>query len=155
MSTSASPSDLKVAAQTAASSALGLLRTRLELASIEWAEERERLLTRLGLLFAALLLVIFGVLGLGALAAVYFWDTEREAAVLVPTALCIVTGLLLYTLSRRMGRGALPFAATLAEFDKDRAALSPALTPDPAPATTPPAPACPAAATACAQDSTP
>ncbi len=132
MATGSPPSDLKAAAQTAASSALGLLRIRLELASIEWAEERERLLTRLGLLFAALLLVIFGVLGLGVLAALYFWDTEREAAVLVPTALCIVTGLLLYYVSRRMGRGALPFAATLAEFDKDRAALTPAMRPAPA-----------------------
>lgn len=140
MSTGAPPSDLKVAAQTAASSALSLLRTRLELASIEWAEERERLLTRLGLLFAALLLVIFGVVGLGALAAVYFWDTEREAAVIVPTALCIVTGLLLYYLSRRMGRGALPFAATLAEFDKDRAALGPAFSPAVRPAQPEPAP---------------
>ena len=100
MATGSPPSDLKAAAQTAASSALGLLRIRLELASIEWAEERERLLTRLGLLFAALLLVIFGVLGLGVLAALYFWDTEREAAVLVPTALCILTGLLLYYVSR-------------------------------------------------------
>jgi uncharacterized membrane protein YqjE len=132
MATGSPPSDLKAAAQTAASSALGLLRIRLELASIEWAEERERLLTRLGLLFAALLLVIFGVLGLGVLAALYFWDTEREAAVLVPTALCILTGLLLYYVSRRMGRGALPFAATLAEFDKDRAALTPAMRPAPA-----------------------
>lgn len=145
MATGSPPSDLKAAAQTAASSALGLLRTRLELASIEWAEERERLLARLGLLFAALLLVIFGVLGLGVLAALYFWDTEREAAVLVPTALCIATGLLLYYLSRRMGRtGALPFAATLTEFDKDRAALSPALRPDQPEESTPPA-----------QDSTP
>ena len=128
MTTGAPPSGLKAAASTAASSALNLLRTRLELASIEWAEERERLLTRLGLLFAALLLFILGVLGLCVLAVVYFWDTTaREAAVLVPTALCIVTGLLLYYLSRRVGqRGALPFAATLAEFDKDRAALSPA-----------------------------
>lgn len=129
MTTGAPPSGLKAAASTAASSALNLLRTRLELASIEWAEERERLLTRLGLLFAALLLFILGVLGLCVLAVVYFWDTTaREAAVLVPTALCIATGLLLYYLSRRVGQcGALPFAATLAEFDKDRAALSPAV----------------------------
>lgn len=126
MATSIPPSDLKTAASTAAASALTLLRTRLELASIEWAEERERLLTRLGLLFAAVLLVIFGVLGLGVLAAVYFWDVQREAAVLIPTGLCIVTGLLLFYLSRRLGKtGALPFSATLAEFDKDRAALSP------------------------------
>ena len=95
MTTGTSPSNLKAAAQTAASSAMGLLRTRLELASIEWAEERERLLARLGLLFAALLLIILGVLGLGVFAAVYFWNTDREAAVLVPTALCITTGLLL------------------------------------------------------------
>ena len=93
MATGSPPSDLKAAAQTAASSALGLLRIRLELASIEWAEERERLLTRLGLLFAALLLVIFGVLGLGVLAALYFWDTEREAAVLVAQRSWLLAGL--------------------------------------------------------------
>lgn len=116
---------LKASAGRAANSALTLLRTRLELASIELAEERERLYVRLGLLFAAVLLMVFGVLGLGILVAVYFWDTQRVAAVLIPTAVCMVAGWLLFHKSKTIAQvGGLPFAATLAEFDKDRAAFT-------------------------------
>lgn len=126
-----STSGLKASASRAASSALTLLRTRLELASIELAEERERLYTRLGLMFAAVLLMVFGVLGLGVLIALYFWETQRLAAVLVPTAVCIAAGLLLFRQSKTMGQaGGLPFAATLAEFDKDRAAFA-SMSPEP------------------------
>lgn len=122
---SESPPGLKVHASRAANSALTLLRTRLELASIEWAEERERLFVRLGLLFAAVLLMVFGVLGLGVLIAVYFWETQRMAAVLVPTMVCMVAGWLLFQKSKTIAQaGGLPFAATLAEFDKDRAAFT-------------------------------
>lgn len=118
-------SGFKASAARAADSALALLRTRLELASLELAEERERLFARLGLMFAAVLLMVFGVLGIGVIVAVYFWDTQREAAVLVPTALCIVSGLVLFRMSKSLGLSqGLPFAATLAEFDKDRAAVS-------------------------------
>lgn len=118
-------SGFKASAARAADSALALLRTRLELASIELAEERERLFARLGLMFAAVLLMVFGVLGLGVLVAVYFWDTQREAAVLVPTAVCVVCGMVLFRMSKTLGRSqGMPFAATLAEFDKDRAAVS-------------------------------
>ncbi|MEN9436202.1 MAG: hypothetical protein RIR09_857 [Pseudomonadota bacterium] len=118
-------SGFKASAARAATGALALLRTRLELASLELAEERERLFVRLGLLFAAVLLMVFGVLGLGVMVAVYFWDTQREAAVLVPTALCIVSGWGLFRMSKGLGASqGLPFAATLAEFDKDRAAFS-------------------------------
>lgn len=116
---------LKAAASSLANSTLSLLRVRLELASIELAEERERLYMRLGLMFAAVLLIVLGVLGLGILVALYFWETQRTAAVLIPTALCIAVGMLLFRHSRTMGAsGGLPFAATLAEFDKDRAALA-------------------------------
>lgn len=122
---SESTEGLKASAGRAANSALTLLRTRLELASIELAEERERLYVRLGLLFAAVLLMVFGVLGLGILIAVYFWETQRVAAVLIPTAVCIVAGGLLFHKSKSIAQGGgLPFAATLAEFDKDRAAFT-------------------------------
>lgn len=118
-------SGFKASAARAADSALALLRTRLELASIELAEERERLFTRLGLMFAAVLLLVFGILGIGVMVAVFFWNTQREAAVLVPTALCIVSGLVLFRMSKSLGLSqGLPFAATLAEFDKDHAAFS-------------------------------
>jgi uncharacterized membrane protein YqjE len=118
-------SGFKASAGRAANSALALLRIRLELASIELAEERERLFARLGLMFAAVLLMVFGVLGIGVFVAVYFWDTQREAAVLIPTGLCMVSGFVLFRISKSLGQSqGLPFAATLAEFDKDRAALS-------------------------------
>lgn len=127
----AEPTGLKASATRVANSAMELVRTRLELASIELAEERERLYGRLGLLFAGVLLIVFGVLGLGALIMVYFWDTYRVAAVLLPTLVCVASGFWLLRRSSAIKRaGGLPFAATLAELDKDRAALS-ALLPSP------------------------
>lgn len=118
-------SGFKASAARAGNSALALLRNRLELASIELAEERERLFARLCLMFAAVLLMVFGVLGIGVLVAVLFWNTQREAAILVPAALCLVSGLVLFRMSKSLGLSqGVPFAATLAEFDKDRAALS-------------------------------
>jgi len=118
---------LRASASQAANSAMSLLRTRLELASIELAEERERLYVRLALMFAAVLLMVFGVLGMGVLIAVYFWDSYRIAAVLAPTLLCIAVGVALLRKSKALGHaGGLPFSATLAEFDKDRAAFAPA-----------------------------
>lgn len=123
-------SGLKDSASRALGSTLGLLHSRLELASLELAQERERLYVRLGLLFAAVLLMVFGVLGLGVLIALYFWETQRMAAVLAPTILCICAGFLLFQKSKTMGKtDALPFAATLAQFDKDRAAFNPGNSP--------------------------
>lgn len=116
---------LKASATRVANSAMELLRTRLELASIELAEERERLYVRLGLLFSGVLLIVFGVLGLGALTMVYFWETNRIAAVLLPTLVCVTVGALLLQRSGAVRRaGGIPFAATLAELDKDRAAIT-------------------------------
>lgn len=116
---------LKATTTRVAHSAMELLRTRLELASIELGEERERLYVRLGLLFSGVLLVVFGVLGVGALLMVYFWDTNRIAAILAPTLVCIAAGALLLQRSSAVRRaGGIPFAATLAELDKDHAAIA-------------------------------
>ncbi len=54
---------LKSAAQRFAAHALALGRSRLELASVELAIERERLQLRLALLFAGVLLLVFAALG--------------------------------------------------------------------------------------------
>ncbi len=115
---------LKASATRVASTAMELVRTRLELASVELAEERERLYLRVGLLFSGVLLIVFGVLGVDALIMVYFWETNRIAAIVVPTLVCIVSGALLLRYSSAVRHaGGMPFAATLAELDKDRAAL--------------------------------
>ena len=112
------------AAARIAGSAVALVGARLELASVEWSEERERIHARLGLLLAGVLLVAIGILAFAAFIVIYFWDTHRLAAVLIPAVVCSVSGLVLVERARASGRnGELPFAATLAEFEKDRIAL--------------------------------
>ncbi len=112
---------LKSAVARFAGSALALARTRLELAGVEFAEERERLQVRLALLFAGVLLLVFALLGLATFVVVLFWETNRFAAILGASATCAVAGVVLVLRARAIGRDApAPFSATLAEFDKDR-----------------------------------
>jgi uncharacterized membrane protein YqjE len=116
---------LKAAFVRLAGSAIALLRTRLELAGVEFAEERERLQLRLGLLFAGVLLILFGVLGFSAFVVIHFWETNRVAAILGVSAVLIAAGVLLLFRARAIGRqAATPFAATLAELEKDRTWLA-------------------------------
>lgn len=118
------PPSLKHTASQLTDSTLALVRARLELASIELAEERERLLTRLAWLFAGILLLVFALLGLGVLAAALLWNTNRLLALVLPTLLFALGGWWLLRHSQALAReGGLPFAATIAEFDKDRALL--------------------------------
>lgn len=117
-------SGLRAVSQRLANSALGLVRTRLELASVELAEELERLHTRLTLMFAGVLLILFCILGLCVSLVVYFWESYRFLAILLPTLLCGLVGALLLIRSKTLDRvDGMPFAATIAEFDKDREAL--------------------------------
>lgn len=116
---------LKRAFARLAGSSVALLHTRLELAGVEFAEERERLQLRLGLLFAGVLLMLFGVLGIAAFVVLYFWETNRVAAILGASAALIAIGIFLVFRARAIGREAgTPFAATLAELEKDRAWLA-------------------------------
>ncbi len=102
----------------------GLLGARFELATLELAQERERLLLRLGLLAGGVLALLLGALGIGAFVVVYFWETGRLAAILAVAATFIVAGAVLLVLAIRPGRhGAGPFEATIAEFHKDVALL--------------------------------
>lgn len=115
---------LKASAAHVGDSALALLRARLDLASMELAEERERLTTRLGWLIAGILLLVFALLGLAVLTAALLWNTNRLLALLLPTACFALGGWWMMRRSQALGRdAALPFAATIAEFDKDRALL--------------------------------
>ena len=117
-------SNLRASANRLANSALGLLRTRRELASVELAEELERLHTRLALMFAGVLLLLFSVLGVCVSLVVYFWESYRFLAILLPTVVCGLLGALLLVRSKTLDRSnGMPFAATIAEFDKDREAL--------------------------------
>jgi uncharacterized membrane protein YqjE len=117
------PSLRRAIARFAAGGA-GLVGARLELASIELAQERERLLLRIALLAAGILALLFGLLAIGAFVVLHFWESGRVPAILAVAAAFLVLGVVLVVVVARMGRrGASPFEATLAEFHKDAALL--------------------------------
>lgn len=97
-----------------------MLQSRIELASIELAEERQRLQT---LLLFGLVAVFFALLALGSLTAllvILFWDRGHWQ---VLTALAVVyVGVAVYSVYRlrdAIRNAPAPFAATRAEFSKD------------------------------------
>jgi len=104
-----------------ASNALSLVHTRLALAGVELAEERDRLKSQLTLLVVGIVAAGFALLSASILVIVLFWDTHREGAIIVMTL--IYAALAAWALRRAttIRRDApAPFAATLAELEKDR-----------------------------------
>ena len=110
------------AATRLADSALLLARTHAELAAVELEEERDRMLRSGMLLAGAVFMLSFAVLGLAAWVVAYFWDTHRLEAIAIVTLVFAGAGGVLFWRNAVAERAApTPFAATLAELDKDRA----------------------------------
>ncbi|BBE08720.1 MAG: putative membrane protein YqjE [Glomeribacter sp. 1016415] len=106
------------------SSILALAQTRLELAGIELAEEKARLLSVLFLSFAALLFGTIALTTVTALVVTVFWDAYRWQTLAALSALYSVAALLCVIVIRVKSRKATrPFEATLEEFRKDHEAL--------------------------------
>ncbi|MXN78728.1 hypothetical protein GR157_28850 [Burkholderia sp. 4701] len=104
-----------------AGSAIGLLQTRLELAGIELAEEKERLMGVLFLGVAAMMLATMALISLTVLVAIAFWDSYRLQSLAVITALYAFAGIACALKARASLRDApIVFEATLAELEKDR-----------------------------------
>lgn len=104
---------------------LGLARTRLELAAVEYAEERRRVGRQLALLVAGIGCLLFALLFVAAGCIAYFWDTHRVAAFLGVILVFAGAGAVMLWRRAEIGHTATtPFAASLAELDKDRAALA-------------------------------
>ena len=117
------PSLRRILARFAAGGA-SLVDARLELAAIELAQERERLLLRIGLLAAGVLALLFGLLGICAFVVLHFWESGRLSAILAVAIVFVVLGAILIAIVASMGRRAAgQFEATLAEFRKDAAML--------------------------------
>ena len=105
-------------------SLVGLARTRLELAGVEFVEERERLLLRIALLVGGVVVVALAALFTGLFVVALFWDTHRLGAIAVVALLYALGGALMIGRSKAIGReGPSPFAATFAEIEKDRIRL--------------------------------
>ena len=108
------------------STLLGIARTRLELLVTELEEERLRLGKLLLYGFLALFFFSIGILLLSVLIIAVFWDSNRLTAIGVVAAIhlgiAFICGVCLRQQAKRKPR---LFSASLAELDKDRAALAP------------------------------
>ncbi|HVL55364.1 MAG TPA: phage holin family protein [Burkholderiaceae bacterium] len=111
---------LRDAVHRTGESLLALLRTRAELAALEFAEERDRARDRLLMVMVAAVAATFALLALTGLVVAYFWDTHRLAAIAAVAAFyALVTALAIWRLKTRWPPQP-PFAATLAELERDR-----------------------------------
>lgn len=104
---------------------LGLVRTRLELASLEYTEERDRVGRQLALLLVGACCLLFCLFFAAFAVIAYYWDTYRLQAILGVAAFFGVIGaLLLWRRAEVSKTSPFPFAASVAELEKDRAALA-------------------------------
>lgn len=117
---------LRATAGAISSGMLSLVRTRMEIFSLELAEEKTRLIKVLGLAFGALLFLALAVLVFSILVAVMFWPTDnRYLALGVLAAVYGLIGLGLFlALRRQLLDGPAPFAATVEELGRDAEALA-------------------------------
>jgi uncharacterized membrane protein YqjE len=112
---------LKPALQRLVAGGLSLARARLELASVELALERARFTTILALAVAGAVLATLALAAATLLVVAYYWDSHRYEAIV---ALVVVYGGLAAFALLRAGaiarRHPTPFAASIAELEKDR-----------------------------------
>jgi uncharacterized membrane protein YqjE len=107
-----------------AATALAMVRTRLELATVEFTEERERAKEMLLLVFSTVLVALFALLFASVFIIAYFWDTYRLTAVGAVTAFYLVLAVIfLLRLRQRMQEKHSPFAVTLSQLEEDAEAL--------------------------------
>jgi len=103
---------------------LGLLQSHVELAGVELQEEKERLRQGAALLVLALVGLGMGLLMLSALLVVAFWDSHRLLVLALLTLGYLAMGIAAAVMLRRqLADQPQPFAATLAELEKDRERL--------------------------------
>ena len=105
--------------------ALALLRTRADLAALEFSEQRDRARTLLVLLGIAGFALAFAAMAATALVVVYFWDSYRIGRSSASTLFYLVVGVAaIWRFNVHQRTDPPPFAATLAELERDRAWLA-------------------------------
>ena len=115
---------LKAATAGLADALLGLGRTRLELAALEFEEVRARTSENLTLVMVAAIALASTLLAASMLVVAFFWDTHRIEALVGLTAVYALIALCaMWRLGVRRKTETPAFAATLAELERDRAQL--------------------------------
>lgn len=105
-----------------AGSLLGQVQTRLELLTVEWAEEKSRLATLLVALGLVLFFVIMAIAFASFLVVALFWDTPQRLPAMVGIVVFYVAAALIAGLIARskMKLKSSLFATSAAELRKDR-----------------------------------
>jgi len=105
-----------------AATTVAMLRTRLELATVEFEELRERTKMVLVLVVIATVFFCFALVSLSALVVVAFWESHALAALGgITLAYAVIGGIALYLLRHKAYPR--PFEATLHELERDAEAL--------------------------------
>jgi uncharacterized membrane protein YqjE len=105
-------------------SVLATLRSRIELACIEFVEAREHIRDMVLLAAVGTVLALFALLFASLFVVAYFWDSYRLAAVGGVTLFYVVVAAVVFARLRQISRDApAPFSATLEELENDAAAL--------------------------------
>lgn len=116
---------LRAAVASLLAALAGSVRTRLELASVEYAEERSRIVQQLAMMVAGIACLLFAVLFVALGVVAWYWDTHRFAAILGVIVVFAAAGAWLLWWRAAASRSApSPFAGSLAELEKDRAAFA-------------------------------
>jgi len=100
----------------------GLLEKRLELAAIEFQEQRHRLIHQLVWIAASVVLALLALFTATILVIALTWDTAARNWVIAGLALVYAGGATwcVQQLRRIVAQSPPPFAATIEEFRKDR-----------------------------------
>ncbi len=102
---------------------LSIVRTRIELFSLEASEQKSQLITLLGMAFGALLFLTLALLVFSIAVALYFWPTEQRYLALGLLALIygLVGAGLFLAIRHRLLYSPMPFSATVDELRRDLA----------------------------------
>ncbi len=105
---------------------ISMLRTRVELFSVEFGLEKTRFFKLLGLAATALVFLLLAALVATLLLIAFFWDTPHRLLVIGIIAACYaLIGLaLVLAIVRHLKAGSLPFSATVQELERDVQMLS-------------------------------
>lgn len=107
-----------------AATLIATLRTRLELATVEFEEERERTKIMVVLVVIATVFSCFAVVALTVLVVALLWNTYPLAALCgVVIAYVVVAAIAWYAVRQNVQAHGRPFAATLAELERDAEGL--------------------------------
>jgi uncharacterized membrane protein YqjE len=107
-----------------AATAIAMVRTRIELACVEFAEARQYVQQLVVLAAVGTVLGLFALLFASLFVIAYFWDSYRLAAVGGVTLFYVVLTSIVFVRLRQISRETpAPFSATLEELENDVAAL--------------------------------